>query len=75
MELDRESVPRRVVVTAKGERQGRGAYLCRRRSCLDRALQRKALQRAFRTPVVIDEHVILAALADGAEGSRGEQDG
>ena len=75
MEIDRESVPPRVVVTVKGERKGRGAYLCRRRSCLDRAIHRKALQRAFRSPVTIDEHVILAALADGAEGSRGEQDG
>ncbi|MBN1321172.1 MAG: YlxR family protein [Thermoleophilia bacterium] len=73
--LDRESVPPRVVVTTKGERKGRGAYLCRRRSCLDRALHRKALQRAFRSPVAIDEHVILTALANGAGGSRGEQDG
>lgn len=75
MEIDRESVPPRVVVTVKGERKGRGAYLCRRRSCLDRALHRKALQRAFRAPVMIDEDEILAALVDGAEGPRGEQDG
>ena len=75
MELDRESVPPRVEVTAKGKRKGRGAYLCRRRSCLDRALHRKALQRAFRSPVMIDEHAILAALADGTGESCGEQDG
>ena len=75
LELDREAAPPRVVVAVKGERKGRGAYLCRRRSCLDRALQRKALQKAFRTQLVIDEDGIAAAVGAKAGGSRSERDG
>ena len=75
MALDREADPARVVVALKGETRGRGAYLCRRRSCLDRALHRKAFQRAFRARVVVEEDAITAALTTGAEGRLGEQDG
>jgi predicted RNA-binding protein YlxR (DUF448 family) len=61
--LDRKTVPASVVVTQRTrERSGRGAYLCRRQACLDRALQRRALQRAFRTPLQVDEDEIRAAL-------------
>lgn len=52
----------RVVVAGGEERKGRGAYLCRRQACLDRALQRKAFQRAFRASVVVAEDEIAAAL-------------
>jgi uncharacterized protein len=57
---DRESA---LVVPAIGRRHpGRGAYLCRRQACLDRALQRKAFQRAFRTNVAVDVESIAAVL-------------
>jgi predicted RNA-binding protein YlxR (DUF448 family) len=61
--LDRASVPARVVVMndARG-RKGRGAYLCRRQACLDRALQRRAFQRAFRATLRVDEDEIAVAL-------------
>lgn len=61
--LDRAASPLRVVVARGKEHGGRGAYLCRRRSCLDRALQRKAFQRAFRVSVVPDVDEMIAALA------------
>ncbi|MBN1629294.1 MAG: YlxR family protein [Thermoleophilia bacterium] len=62
LSLDLDSAPPRVMVVAKGGQRGRGAYLCRRRACLDRALQKKAFQRAFRTTVVVNEGEIGAAL-------------
>lgn len=65
--IDAGATPGRVVVAGKGERKGRGAYLCRRRACLDRALHRKAFQRAFRASVVVAEDEIAAALEAGAE--------
>jgi uncharacterized protein len=65
--VDPETSPARVVVARKGEQKGRGAYLCKRRSCLDRALQRKAFQRAFRASVVVMEDEIAAALTIGVE--------
>jgi predicted RNA-binding protein YlxR (DUF448 family) len=65
--LDKEAVPARVVAVDKGEQKGRGAYLCRRRSCLDRALQRKAFQRAFRASVVVLEDEIAKSLTSGVE--------
>ena len=60
--LDAETVPPRVVVTDARHRTGRGAYLCRRQACLDRALQRKAFPRAFRTAVRVDGDEIGVAL-------------
>jgi uncharacterized protein len=69
--LDPEVNPVRVVVAEKGERKGRGAYLCRRRSCLDRALHRKAFQRAFRASVAVAEDEIAAAQMAGAEEQQG----
>lgn len=64
--LERETSPPRVVPAGKGERTGRGAYLCRRRACLDRAVQKKAFQRAFRASVVVAEGEIVAALVSDA---------
>jgi len=60
--LDQETVPPRVVVTSGRERKGRGAYLCRRQACLDRAVQRKAFQRVFGNPVRVDGDEIAVAL-------------
>jgi len=66
--LDADVVPPRVVAAGMRERRGRGAYLCRRQACLDRALHRKAFQRAFRASVVVAEDEIAAMLTiEGAE--------
>lgn len=60
--VEREGDTARVVVVDGEPRTGRGAYLCRRMSCLDRAIHRKAFQRAFRASVVLREDEIAAAL-------------
>jgi predicted RNA-binding protein YlxR (DUF448 family) len=61
--LDQSAAPARVTVTrSTRERTGRGAYLCRRQACLDRALQRRAFQRAFRTVLQVDDGEIAVAL-------------
>ena len=61
--LDRQTVPPKVVVNnGTRNRRGRGAYICRRQACLDRALHRRAFQRAFRTALRVDEGEIAAAL-------------
>ncbi|MFH0915541.1 MAG: DUF448 domain-containing protein [bacterium] len=58
--LDQKVAPARVMFGGGRERRGRGAYLCRRQACLDRALHRKAFQRAFRASVVVDADEIEA---------------
>jgi predicted RNA-binding protein YlxR (DUF448 family) len=71
--LDDEATPPRVIVALGRDRRGRGAYLCRRQACLDRALHRKAFQRAFRKCVAPDVEQISRALemerAAGAEAN------
>jgi predicted RNA-binding protein YlxR (DUF448 family) len=71
--LDDEATPPRVIVAMGRDRRGRGAYLCRRQACLDRALHRKAFQRAFRKNVAPDVEQITKALemerAAGAEAN------
>ena len=55
------------VVVEGGPHRGRGAYLCRRSACLDKAIMRKAFQRAFRTSIVVSRDEIAAAM--GSEDS------
>ena len=59
--------PAKVVVAGRGVR-GRGAYLCKSQACLDRALHRKAFQRAFRATVVVDEKGIRDAVRTAEAG-------
>lgn len=52
-----------VVVDLEARRQGRGAYVCARRECLDSALKRggTAIKRALRGPgVTVDEDALRA---------------
>jgi predicted RNA-binding protein YlxR (DUF448 family) len=44
----------RVVADPTQTRPGRGAYVCSTR-CLEDAIRRRAFQRAYRRPVVLDE--------------------
>ena len=53
-----------VAVVDKAPQAGRSAYLCQRRECIDRALVRKAFQKAFRIGLVIDRDELVAALQD-----------
>ncbi|MCX8032934.1 MAG: YlxR family protein [Thermoleophilia bacterium] len=69
LRVDKEVMPPRVVVVKNTrDRKGRGAYLCKRRVCLDRALQRKAFQRAFRMSVEVSVDEILEAIEAPTEG-------
>jgi uncharacterized protein len=36
------------VIDEQGQAPGRGAYLCRARSCMERALARRALERSLK---------------------------
>jgi uncharacterized protein len=62
----------RLVVVAGKRHGGRGAYLCRRQACLERALARKAFQRAFRASVEVDRDVLNDAMIKG-EGPVGSE--
>jgi predicted RNA-binding protein YlxR (DUF448 family) len=73
--LDKRQTPPRVVVARGRERTGRGAYLCRRQACLDRALHRKAFQRGFRASVIVAEEEIGEELVLGVKPGRDGQDG
>jgi len=61
---------RRTAVVDRAQRlPGRGAYLCRGQvagrpaeACLDRALQRGGLSRAFRAAVSIDDEFVESSL-------------
>ncbi len=40
-----------VILDETGRKNGRGAYLCRSKECLEKALKTKALERTLKTPV------------------------
>lgn len=40
-----------IILDATGKKNGRGAYLCFNRECLERAIRGKGLERSFRMPV------------------------
>jgi predicted RNA-binding protein YlxR (DUF448 family) len=40
-----------VMLDEMGKRSGRGAYLCRQRSCLEAALKQRQLERALKAPL------------------------
>jgi predicted RNA-binding protein YlxR (DUF448 family) len=54
----------RVVADPAGTRPGRGAYVCGA-ACARRAVARRALPRAFRRAVTVDEHLVESMGADG----------
>ena len=36
-----------IIIDQRGNAQGRGAYLCKNKECINQAQKRKALERAF----------------------------
>ncbi|MBC7242187.1 MAG: YlxR family protein [Anaerolineae bacterium] len=50
-----------IVVDPTGKRAGRGAYLCRRRSCWELALKRGSLEHALKTTLSEEERAQLRA--------------
>jgi predicted RNA-binding protein YlxR (DUF448 family) len=54
-----------VILDETGKRSGRGAYLCRQRSCLEAALARQQLERALKTALEADFKSKLREYAAG----------
>jgi uncharacterized protein len=50
-----------VVVDPTGKQNGRGAYLCHRQACWDRALHSSLLNQALKTQITTEEKEMLAA--------------
>lgn len=73
----------RVVKNAEGEisldltgrKPGRGAYLCRKSSCFEKAQKRRALQRAFEGAIPDEVMARLAEEIAAAEEDEDEGDG
>ncbi len=40
-----------IVLDVTGKKNGRGAYLCRQQSCLQRAIKAKGLERSFKMSI------------------------
>jgi uncharacterized protein len=49
----------RVEVDPTGKKNGRGAYLCRRRSCWQKAIDGQAIERALRVEVDAETRAML----------------
>jgi len=52
-----------VAIDVTGKLAGRGAYLCKRRTCWEQALKRKALDRALKMTLDAEACARLAAFA------------
>jgi hypothetical protein len=52
-----------VQVDARGKLAGRGAYLCRNRSCWERGLRSQRLSQALKTVLTVEEMAALRAFA------------
>ncbi len=61
-----------IVVDERGKRNGRGAYLCRNRSCWERAIERGSLARALRTALTAEQAEALLAYAASLPASADE---
>ena len=52
-----------IIIDQRGNAQGRGAYLCKNKECINQAQKRKALERAFsgKIDVLVYEKLIQTA--------------
>jgi hypothetical protein len=48
-----------ILLDATGKKNGRGAYLCPNRTCLQAAVKSKGLERSFQMPIPKDVYEIL----------------
>ncbi|HET9200417.1 MAG TPA: YlxR family protein [Dehalococcoidia bacterium] len=66
----------RVEVDETGKRPGRGAYLCRRRSCWEAALggKKDPLGHALKTDLTASDREALAAFVIGLPSTRDEKE-
>lgn len=58
-----------VEVDETGRKNGRGAYLCKQRSCWERALERDRLARALRTTITAAQRDDLLRYAERFEAT------
>jgi predicted RNA-binding protein YlxR (DUF448 family) len=54
-----------VVLDEVGKRNGRGAYLCRQRSCLEAALKQRRLEQALKASLTAETESELQEYAEG----------
>lgn len=57
-----------IVADAKGKTPGRGAYICRKASCLEKARKSRALERMLNTAISPETYEALAAAIEAADG-------
>ena len=56
-----------IVLDFTGKRSGRGAYICRSRACLEKAVKSKALSRALETEITQEIYDLLDTQMKEAE--------
>lgn len=49
-----------IILDATGRKNGRGAYICPNRDCLERAMKNKGLERSFKMAISKDVYEMLA---------------
>ncbi|MGI6214851.1 MAG: RNase P modulator RnpM [Christensenellales bacterium] len=54
-----------VFIDEKGKKSGRGAYLCKNKACIEKALKQKALERTLGVPLPNEVKEALSAFAGG----------
>ena len=52
-----------IEIDETGKKAGRGAYLCLKQECWDKALKSKMLEYALKTPVTAENKAVLQAYA------------
>ena len=57
-----------IVADAKGKTPGRGAYICRKASCLAKARKSRALERMLASPISPETYAALEAAIEAADG-------
>lgn len=40
-----------IIIDMTGRKNGRGAYICPKKECFDKAVKSKGLERSFKTPI------------------------
>ncbi|MGI6012313.1 MAG: RNase P modulator RnpM [Ruminococcus sp.] len=56
-----------IVLDATGRKNGRGAYLCFSRECLEKAMKNKGLERSLKTAIPEEVYETLKKELDGIE--------
>lgn len=63
-----------IEIDETGKKNGRGAYLCRKKVCWEKALEQGILQRALRTQISADVEEQLRAFLDDLPPSTSENE-